>query len=78
LYEGHTYFIGIGGNRDEDGAVPASGNRGEWRIMVEEPQSLWARLTKKKVPAPEKMFALLRSIVEAEKDFTNVRPDDGQ
>jgi len=71
-YEGHSYFIGIGGNADEG----RGGNYGEWRIMVEEPQSLWARLTKKKTPTPEKMFALIRSIVESEPGFTNVRLDE--
>jgi len=38
--------------------------------------SLWARLTKRKAPAPEKMFSLIRGVIEGETDFTNVRAED--
>jgi hypothetical protein len=56
VYDGHTYLIGIGASQDEEEPNPkppgANPNFGEWRIMVEEPQSLWAKLTNKKTPAP--------------------------
>ena len=41
-YEPATYFVGVGGNADED----ASGNnQGEWRLIVEKHRTLWEKLT---------------------------------
>ena len=68
---GRSYFIGIGGNADEEGSDP---NRGEWRVMVEPHRSLRDRLLGKGgAGADDEMLALIREILVAERDFMNVR-----
>ena len=59
---------------DPDGG----GNRGEWRVIVERRRSLRERLAgAAPMTADDPVFTLVRSILEAEPGFSDVRVDEG-
>ena len=72
-HQGKSYFIGVGGHPQE-GALDK--NEGEWRIIVEKHRSLRDKLTgKNKLMPDEEILSVIRSIVEREPDFRNVRQE---
>jgi len=69
-HNGSSYFIGMGGNADEESEDP---DQGEWRIMVEKYRSLWEKLTgKNKMSESDELLAVIPEILEAEPDFKNL------
>jgi hypothetical protein len=72
-HDGASYFVGIGGN-PQDGAPDK--NAGEWRVMIEKHRSFWEKLTSKNQMAPDDtLLLIIRGIIEAEPDFSNVRQE---
>ena len=64
------YYIGIGGNSDEN---PANPNLGEWRIMFTKRRTILERLTgKNKLPPDDAMMSAVESTLAQEPDFTEV------
>src|SRR5262249_50500858 len=60
-YQGANYFVGVGGNADDE---HAPSNRGEWRLIVEKRRTLWEKLKKVNRLADDDTFIqLLKSIV---------------
>jgi hypothetical protein len=69
--DGNAYFIGIGGNPDEQSGDP---NQGEWRISIEKHRSFRDKLTgKNQISRDEPIIAVVRGILEREEDFKNIR-----
>ena len=62
-HNGNSYFVGIGGNAQDE----TSGNRGEWRLMVEKHRSLMERLLgKNRLAGNEDIIKILQRIIEDE------------
>lgn len=61
--DGHTYFVGIGGNAADDD----SGDRGEWRFMVKKQRSFLEKLLwKNRLTRQEKIISTLKYVIESE------------
>jgi hypothetical protein len=70
VHGGSSYFVGIGGNAE--GAT--SGNRGEWRLMIEKQRSLMEKIIgKNRMAENEELIGVLRRIVEKEPDMKFLR-----
>jgi hypothetical protein len=64
------YYIGVGGNSLEDVTNP---DRGEWRVMLTKRRSIMEKLKKKnKLGESEPILLLIREILQAEPDFSNL------
>lgn len=59
--EGAAYFVGVGGNCDNESSDP---NWGEWRLMVQKHRTLWEKLTgANKLDNQDKFIALLQEVI---------------
>jgi hypothetical protein len=69
------YFLGISGYRK---GMPATGNVGEWRIIVQKHRAIADKLTgKNKIRADETILATIEEILRADGSFANVRRESG-
>lgn len=69
--DGEQYFLGIGGNSHEN---PNDPDYGEWRIMIEKPQSLWQKLTRKNdVVGSKRFFQMIEHLLIHEPGITSIR-----
>jgi hypothetical protein len=69
-HAGHTYFVGVGGNVENE----SSGDRAEWRLVVEKHRSFQEKLTgANPMTADEEIVAILKAILENEPDMTVLR-----
>jgi hypothetical protein len=69
-HDGNAYFVGVGGNADDE----QSGNRGEWRLMVEKHRSIKDKLTgKNQMTENDGVIGILRRIIENEPDMKFLR-----
>jgi hypothetical protein len=69
-HEGRHYFLGIGGNSDED---PSNPDLGEWRIMLERKRSFMERL--KKDSGDDGFAPIVLGILKSEPDFKDVHEE---
>jgi hypothetical protein len=61
------YFVGVGGNADD---AAASGNRGEWRLMIQKHRTLWERISgRNQLSEHDEFLAILKHIVVSEPDL---------
>ena len=69
---GAGYFVGVGGNRDDEAA---STNRGQWRLMVQKHRTLWEKLTgANQLDEHDAFIALLKDVLSSESSlqFTGI------
>ena len=63
-FEGVTYFVGVGGNSDDD---PVDPNRGQWRLMVQKHRTLWQKLSgANRLDEHDPFVALLKDILASD------------
>jgi hypothetical protein len=73
-YEGAGYFLGMNVNETD---APGNADDGEWRIMGERKRSFWQRIRKQGlITKDDALLGLIRRIVQAESDFTDVHIED--
>jgi len=66
-HDGSPYFIGVGGNTDDE---TAGSDAGEWRFIVEKRRSWREKLAGKNAMTPDDaLLNLLRGMVEREPDM---------
>jgi hypothetical protein len=71
FFQGATYFLGVGGNSEED---PNRPNYGEWRLMVEKNRSLFEKLLgKNKFTEDDDLVRLTLEIIKTEPGFESVK-----
>jgi hypothetical protein len=69
-YGRNSYFLGVGGNADED---EVSRNEGEWRIIIQKKRSLWQRLTGKgKITTADAMVQIVEAILRGDSEFRDI------
>jgi hypothetical protein len=72
-HSGGSYYIGVGGNSDEDASDK---NRGEWRVMISKRRSLTERLLgNNKLVEHEPIIATIKEILQGEPDFSKIHTD---
>lgn len=70
LLQGNVYFLGIGGNAFDE----SSGNRGEWRFILQKHRSLTEKLTgRNQMDENDVLIGILEGIVESEPDMKLLR-----